>query len=174
MILVILLGLAALIIAIDTLRLGISPMPSSSKAQKVIQSLVEKKTVYELGSGWGSLAIRLCKKNTVFAFEKAFIPWLVSLLLKRVKRAKKLSIARRDFFSQDLSRADVVICYLYPGAMQRLAPKFEKELKEGAIVLSNSFQLPGRQPFKTIEAHDWMGSKIYCYRVSRFLRTAKL
>jgi hypothetical protein len=154
----------SLCIAIDTVRLGISPMPSSRKAQRVLLSLVEKGTVYELGSGWGTLAAILSKNNRVRAFERALIPWLVSLLQKRIRGAKNLSIERRDFFLEDLSGADVVICYLYPAAMQRLGPKFEKELKAGAIVLSNSFQLVGRKPDTTIEVRDWMGSKIYCYR----------
>lgn len=156
--------LVGLCIAVDTMRLGISPMPSSRKARQVLLSLVEKGAVYELGSGWGTLAADLSRKTSVRAFEWALIPWFYSVVLKYMRRAKNLSIERKDFFSEDLSAADVVICYLYPGAMQRLGPKFEQELKAGTLVLSNSFQLPGRKADETIEVGDWLGSKIYCYR----------
>lgn len=165
MILILLATVLCLIIAIDTMRLGISPMPSSGKARRVLVSLVQKGTVYELGCGWGTLAVALSGKNRVCAFERALIPWFFSVIQKQVRGAKTLSIEKRDFFSVDLSKADVVVCYLYPGAMRRLGPKFEKELKKGAVVLSNSFQIPGRKADEIIEVGDWMGSKIYCYRI---------
>jgi hypothetical protein len=164
MVLLLICTIIALSIAIDTVRLGISPMPTSRKAREVLLSLVDQGTVYELGSGWGTLAAALSKKNRVCAFEMAWIPWIISVVQKRLRKAKKLSIERKDFFSENLSNADVVICYLYPGAMQKLGPKFERELKKGAIVLSNSFQLPGRKPDEIFEVGDWMKSTIYCYR----------
>lgn len=164
MIFIFLVAITGLIIAIDTMRLGISPMPSSRKAQKALLSLAGSGIVYELGSGWGSLAVALSKKNRVHAFENATIPWLVSLLQKRFHQANNLSIERTDFFTKDLSKADIVICYLYSGAMQKLGPKFEKELKKGTLVISNSFQIPGKKPDQVIEVNDWMRSKIYCYR----------
>jgi hypothetical protein len=167
MVLVLIMAIVALSIAIDTIRLGISPMPSSKKARKAFLALVENRTVYELGCGWGTLAVALSRNNSVRAFEKAFIPWLVSWIQQSVRGAKKLSVERKDFFSENLSNADVVICYLYPAAMQRLELKFEKELKRGAVVLSNSFQLPGRKPDQIFEVQDWMRSKIYCYRFAR-------
>ncbi len=165
MIWILLATIFCLIIAMDTMRLGISPMPSSRKARKVLVSLVQKGAVYELGCGFGTLAAALSRKNGVCAFEQALIPWFFSVIQKHIRGAKTLSIERKDFFSVDLSHADVVVCYLYPGAMQRLGPKFEKELKKGAMVLSNSFQIPGRKADEIIEVGDWMRSKIYCYRI---------
>ncbi len=32
-----------------------------------------------------------------------------------------------DFFNVDLKDAGLVVCYLYPGAMERLKDKFEKD-----------------------------------------------
>ena len=39
-----------------------------------------------------------------------------------------LVIERRDFYGISLTDADVVICYLYSGAMERLREKFERRL----------------------------------------------
>lgn len=168
--------LLSLSIVIDTLRLGISPMPSSRKAKKILLSLAENSVInkspkhqlhiYELGSGWGNLALALGKKHSVRAFERAFVPWIFSCLQKSLRRNKRVSIEKKDFLQEDLSKADVLICYLYPGAMKKLAPKFENELKKGALVLSNSFQIPGKKPDQIIDAGDWMQSTIYCYHFS--------
>lgn len=151
----------SLSICIDTVRCGISPMPTSKKAKKVILSLIGKGTVYELGSGWGKLAFDLSKKNDVKAFEMALVPWAFSCIFEFF--SPRLSIQKKDFFSVDLSEADVVICYLCPKAMQKLTPKLNEELKEGSLIISNTFQLFGRKPQKVIEVNDWMRSQIYCY-----------
>lgn len=164
MLIILILTLISLILAIDTFRLGITPMPTSNKAGKILIESVGNGLVYELGSGFGSLSIALSKNNRVFSFEKALIPWLTSLFLKALSKRENLSIYKKDIFQVDLSNADIVICYLYPKAMQKLAPKFEQELKNGALVLSNSFHLPGKKPEKVIEVNDWMRSRIYCYR----------
>ena len=45
-----------------------------------------------------------------------------------------LKFERRGFYSVSLTEAQVVVCYLYPGAMERLRGKFESELSGGAWV----------------------------------------
>jgi len=158
-ILLILLCIAALIIAFDTQRWGISPMPTSRKAKKIILELAGEGEVYELGSGFGSLAFSLSRRGRVKAYEMALIPYLISKMLP----SKNLKITRKDFFKESLSDAKVIVCYLYPGAMARLKEKFKKELQEGAIVISNSFCIPGWKPTKVIEVGDFFRSEIYLY-----------
>lgn len=163
MILLIFIALLALIIALDTLKLGISPMPTSKLArEKIVASIDANKRVLELGSGWGGVSLALAKKTSVRAFEKALVPWCFSLL-RGAFLPSKPKLLRKDFFKEPFSNADVIYCYLYPNAMQRLAPKFAKELSRGAIVYSNSFQIPGKKPMKIIDVGDWMRSKIYIY-----------
>ena len=65
-----------------------------------------------------------------------------------------------------ITSASVVICYLYPGAMRRLKGKFEKELSKGAIVVSNTFAIPGWRPMRVIEADDLYRTPLYVYRFS--------
>jgi hypothetical protein len=52
---------------------------------------------------------------------------------------------------------------LYPEAMKRLRYKFEEELKPGALVISNTFAVPGWQSMSVIELEDLYRSKIYKY-----------
>ncbi len=157
-------------ILFDTLRLGISPMPSSKKAKMAMLSFVPKGMtgiLYELGSGWGGLAIILARKNPlahVFAYELSFIPWLFSLLMKRVFGIKNLHFLRKDFYQADLSDAAAIFCYLFPKAMLNLEIKLSKELKAGTIVVTNTFALPNAKAKKTIYLEDFSATRIYLYR----------
>jgi len=151
-----------------TLKNGISPMPTSSKVRRELFSLLpnlEKGTIVELGSGWGNLIFPLSKKYTkcqVIGYENSPIPYLFTSLLNN---ASNLKIERHDFFDKSLRDADLVVCYLFPKGMERLQAKFERELRPGTKVVSNTFAIPGWTPNKIIEAHDIHSSKIYLYEV---------
>ena len=70
----------------STLRFHISPMPSSPRARRAILSWIPADTtgeIFELGAGWGSLAIpiaRQCAHAHVVACEGSPVPyrWLRS------------------------------------------------------------------------------------------------
>lgn len=152
-----------------SLYYGISPMPTSKKAKHAIFSCLptkHKKKIYELGSGWGTLAFPLArslKKSQIYAYEISPIPWIYSKFLQLFERFPNLSIFRKNFFTVSLKDADGVVCYLYPKAMQRLKEKFEKELQAGAFVITNSFAIPGWIPDKVVEVDDFFKSTIYLY-----------
>ncbi|MGH6912863.1 MAG: class I SAM-dependent methyltransferase, partial [Geminicoccales bacterium] len=58
-----------------------------------------------------------------------------------------------------------VFCYLYPGAMARLRPKFESELGPGALVVTNSFPVPGWEPAAVRRADDQFETRVYSYEM---------
>lgn len=152
-----------------TLANGIGPMPTAPKAKRVLLSNLpsyRQGTLYELGSGWGTLAFPLAKKYpncSVVAYENSFVPYYFSRLRLCFSRHKNLHIKKQDFFNKDLSQASMIVCYLYPRAMQKLKKKFETELKKGTLVVSNTFSIPGWTPYKTYEIKDIYHSKIYMY-----------
>lgn len=141
-------------------KLGISPMPSTSQAKKAIYSLLPMEvegTVYELGAGWGDILMELVSRYPkVVGYELSPLPWAVAQL-----RTKKC--LRRDFFEADLRDAGLIVCYLYPGAMRRLQEKFEKELKPGTWVISNTFRIPGWEPKQVIKLRDLYNTPVYLY-----------
>jgi hypothetical protein len=55
----------------------------------------------------------------------------------------RVRIVYGDFFSQDLSNADVVTCYLLQSTNNRLEGKLNQELRPGTRVVSNTFTFPG-------------------------------
>lgn len=158
-----------LLIVVWTVRTGISPMPTFSKVKMSLFSNLPETAagrVYELGSGWGTLARPLARRYPdcqVTAFELSPIPYLFS---KIVMSESNLSYVRDDFFQADLSDAKLIICYLYPAAMVRLQSKFEKELKKGTLVVTHTFAIPGWKADKTIDVADLLKTKIYLYRIS--------
>lgn len=119
-------------IMISTLKIGISPMPSSKKVCEmflVLASKSEEKNIIDIGSGFGFLIIYLAKnlsnKNFV-AYEISLFPYLFSLLLKKAFKLTNLQIYKKDFLKEDLSNS-LVFCYLFPKGMQDLEEKIKKE-----------------------------------------------
>lgn len=153
-----------------TVKNGISPMPSSSKARHAITTLLPEVTgpVYELGSGWGHLLWRLSKHYTdvpIIGIENSQVPYLFSKFLFFLFPVKNLSIVRKDFLKTSLEDASLIVCYLYPGAMKKLQEKFTKELRPGTVVISNTFALTKWKPERELVLPDLYHTKIYLYRV---------
>lgn len=153
-------------------RYGITPTPTSSKVRKVIlQALplaVDGKIV-ELGSGWGHVTLALAKrypKHPIDAYEISPIPFLISWLLIRWKKLGWVHLFRKDFFQVPLADSGLIVCYLYPGAMQRLKEKFKEELRPDTLVLTHTFAIPGWTPIQRIYADDLYHTPIFIYRMS--------
>jgi hypothetical protein len=152
-------------------RNGISPMPTMSKAKKTLFAALPEHLngqIYELGSGWGSLAFPLAKKFPqcqICGLESSPIPYYFSKIRLWIQPRKNLELKKMDFFSVDLRDASLVICYLYPGAMRNLKMKFEEELRPGTFIVSNTFGIPGWDPLTIHEISDLYHTKIYVYQM---------
>ncbi len=144
-------------------------MPSTPKAQKAILSLIPRidGTIYELGSGWGNLAFALSRKHPesqVIGIENSWIPFIFSQSFAFFFSYPNLSLKRENFFDTPLNSASLVVCYLYPGAMEKLCEKFTRELRPGTYIISNTFALPNWRAQKVITLNDLYQTKIYLYR----------
>jgi hypothetical protein len=169
--------ITALVITISliysTFKLGISPMPSSRKANNAMVDLLELTDtgpIIDLGSGWGNFVIRVATINPdrkVIGYEASLLPWLVSTLLKRILRLDNLTIYKENFFNADLSGASVLICYLYPQAMERIQNKLRIEQSNVGFLISNNFALPSQKPDKIIQIDDFYQSPIYLYKMAK-------
>ena len=154
-----------------TLKNGMSPMPTGPRIQRAILDVLSRiqrdGVVVELGSGWGTLALGVARKNSdlrVVGFENSPVPYWISRLLCYVMLVPNLAIKRRNFYDMQLPEADVVICYLFSGAMERLREKFETELSADTWVISHTFDVPGWEPERVIEVRDLYRTKVYVYR----------
>lgn len=162
---------AVLSIVWSTCRTGISPMPSSKKARDEVLRLVDDTglgPLFELGSGWGGLLILLAKKypnRKIVGYEVSLIPWLVSVLLKKILKLKNIEVQRKNFLQEDLSSASVLICYLHPRGMSAISEKLSSDTVSANFLISNTFALPSFQPVKTVRLTDIYNSPIYFYRL---------
>lgn len=151
---------------------GITPTPTSSKVQKVVLQILPlglKGKIVELGSGWGHLAFALARQYPdidIEAYEISPIPYYLSLWMKGLRRVPNLKFIKKDFFNVPLNESRLIVCYLYPGAMEKLRGKFEQELEPGTFILSHTFALPGWVPIKLMHADDLYHTPVYLYQVS--------
>lgn len=156
-----------LLIVISSLKIGISPMPSSKKANKAIFKEIKNtknEVIIDLGSGFGSLAIFLASRlpyKTIIGYELSFIPWIISTLLKYILNIKNLHFYRKNFLVQDLSDASL-ICYLFPKGMEKLEDKlFEENIN--TKIISNTFAFRNIKARRIIELEDIYKTPIYLY-----------
>lgn len=177
--LVIGLALAAiLLIVVYTAITGISPLPTGPAARAlVIDSLppVEQGTIVEAGSGWGGLAFRVARarpRATVIGYELSPLPWLISQLRRLLQPASNLHLYRRDLLRGRFHEVNAVVCYLHADAIADLEPKLRRELPEGALVISNTFRIPGWRPQHVRQARTRFDTPIYVYRMPDAYRPA--
>ena len=149
-----------------TMKNGISPTPTSEKAKRALMKVLpvlEDGIIIDLGSGWGNLVFPLASKYQnchVFGYENSPIPYWFSSL---VNHKNNLKILKANFYDVSLHDADMVVCYLFPGGMEKLKEKFEKELKPGTYVVSHTFAIPDWEPKTVVKISDLYHSKIYLY-----------
>jgi len=108
-------------------------------------------TVFDLGCGDGRWLIAVAKNTQakkIVGFEISLLMYLWSRINLLFINYPQIQIKYKNFFQADFSSADVILCFLTPRAMKKLAPKFDKEMKSGAKLISYAFSLPGREPQK--------------------------
>ena len=147
-------------------------MPSSKKAYNAIVKLVNIETtcpIIDLGSGWGSFVIRMARENPkrqVVGYELSLLPWLTSVLRKKVLGLHNLTLYRKNFYNVTLPEGSVVICYLYPEAMEKIRNKLLLEQPKIKLLISNNFAVPSWKSYKIIRLDDFYNSPIYLYKMS--------
>ena len=120
-----------------TVVTGISPVPTTPRVRTALLSLLPPTVdgrIYELGAGWGGLAVALARRfstNQVVAIELSPLPWLFLVVRTALFPVPNLEIRRANFHRVPIEDAGLVACYLFPRGMRALRPKFRKELPAG-------------------------------------------
>jgi methylase of polypeptide subunit release factors len=153
---------------------GITPTPTLDKVKQALLGLLAQNkingNIYDLGSGWGTLAFALARQYAdcnAIGYENSIVPYAFSRIWHLFAGCPNLKLVRNDFYTIPLNDADLVICYLNTGAMEKLRTKFESELKKGAVVVSHTFAVPYWTPAKEIVVDDIYRTKVYMYVVGR-------
>lgn len=106
--------------------------------------LSKKDIVYELGSGEATALIIAAKKfgaKGVGIEIEPFRFYLSKFTIWRKGLNNKIKVIRGDIFKEDLSEATVIYVYLVPKALNKLTPKFKKELRKGTPIISYKYEM---------------------------------
>ena len=124
--------------------------------------------VFDLGSGDGRLVNLAAQKYGARGVGIELEPYLVKRAREAATRAKvsdKVTFIEGDLFEADISRATVVLMYLWPSVNARLKWKLRLELKPGTRIVSSTFGIGDWQPDETVRASD--GRSLFLWTVPR-------
>lgn len=109
--------------------------------------------VYDLGAGDARFLIRVKELHPgCHAIGCELVPaiWLLGML-RIWWSGKKVTLRCQSAYSMDVRNADVLLLYLLPSMLGALGERFDRELRPGTRVISNTFRFPGREPVKTLK-----------------------
>lgn len=140
--------------------------------------------IYELGSGWGGLTLALSSAlseltsqrplppHEVIGFELSPAPYLFSKLWLWLRALLFLNQRCPQFIREDGIKAlaqarsgDIILCYLCPQQMQRIADHWrERPLQAEITLITLLFSLPNVTPNAIIQVPNLYNDQIYLYR----------
>lgn len=121
-------------------------------------------TAVDLGCGDGGLLRRLALARPdcrFVGFEHAPLPWVWARISCR--HLPNVEIRFGNFWPRPLGDYALVYAFLSPHPMPRLWAKAKVEMKPGALLVSNSFAIPGIPTTSTEEVADGRSTRLYCY-----------
>jgi len=140
-----------------------APYTKSQKEiiQKALKTakLKSSDVLYDLGCGNGEVLL-IAEKFGVKVIGFEISPFYFLWAKWRTYSHKNVEVRFRNIDRVDLSKADVIYCYLMPAALKKLAGKFIKELKNGARLISIDFQV---QNMRLTEKLKVRNHTIYIY-----------
>ena len=140
----------------------------SSKIDAILDSIPMKRgdKIVDLGCGDGRFLAAASKRYNItgIGYDVNFLAVFMARFRFLFSPAA-IKIIRKNFFNVSLSDKDIIFCYLFPDVMEKLASKLEGEMKEGALLVSCNFPLPGWTPVSILTAdHGFQKDPIYIYR----------
>src|SRR5262245_48619140 len=135
-------------------------VPFAASVDEVVDTMLrtaevtDKDTVYDLGCGDGRTVIAAASKYGARGVGVDINPIRIKESRRNARNAgvsQKVTFIGQDLFKTDISQATVVVIYLDPKMNLRLRPKLLRELKPGARVVSNSFDMGNWKPDKVVK-----------------------
>lgn len=104
-----------------------------------LAKITKDDVIYDLGCGDGTLLITAASLKGAKGIGVEIDPSRVMIARVRIffhRLSGKVTIKRKNLFTEPVSEATVVVVYLIPQTLKRLETKFLKELKPGTRVIS--------------------------------------
>jgi ubiquinone/menaquinone biosynthesis C-methylase UbiE len=133
----------------------------------MLANLKPGEVLFDLGSGDGRVlftaAVEFGAKAVGIELRKDLVERARSKASK-LKLGEKVKVIHGNVLDVPISQADVVTLYLTTAANDRVKPKLEEELREGARVVSHDFEVPGWTP-KRVERfyENYLSHELFLY-----------
>lgn len=131
---------------------GAGYQPTPARVVRRMLELAEigpNETLYDLGAGTGAIVFAAARKYGARVVGVEVEPLRVLILRLRLwwgGPRDRVIFEWGNIFETDLHSAHIVAVFLWPGAMARLQPILEKQLPDGARVVSHWHKVPGWTP----------------------------
>jgi tRNA A58 N-methylase Trm61 len=119
-----------------------------------LASVTPGETVFDIGSGDGRMVIAAARDFHARVVGVELRKRLALECRRKVKEmglSKQVTISCRNFKRVSLRGADVLATYLSSYTLNLMAPKFIKELRDGARIVNFDYEVPGWTPAREIE-----------------------
>lgn len=145
-----------LLLVLDCLIQG-HDLATSRRATRALADAIQKhkpeaKIFYDLGCAHGTLSLRLkniLPRLEIYGLDNSAIRILFAKLKSKMLR-HNIKFQKQDIFKADLRKADVVYSYLWYDLMPVLEEKLQKELRQSALVITNTSHFQHWQPIEKI------------------------
>jgi len=119
----------------------------------------------DFGCGLASVLLPLAKQFPdahFIGYETAPLPYLIARL--RSLGTKNLDIKRQSFWLTSWNEHDVIYCFLSPAPMPAIETQADKQIKPGAVLVSNTFALPEKTIHNIIAVDDLRKTQLFIYQ----------
>jgi SAM-dependent methyltransferase len=149
----------------EKIKLDVPYEPSSEEVVKTMLEIAKvgkNDLVYDLGCGDGRIVIAAAQKTGARGVGVDLDPERIKESLENARKAKvtdRVEFYQQDLFQADISKATVIMLYLWPEVNLKLRPKLLRELKPGTRVVSHSHDMGSWEPDQSIAAAE--GHRVY-------------
>lgn len=127
------------------------------EAMLKLASVQKSDVVYDLGCGDGRIVIAAARKFGARGVGIDINPVRIAEARENARKAgveHLVKFIEQDLFEADIHEASVVTLFLLSSVNLKLRPKLQKELKPGARVVSNTFDMGDWKPVKEFTLDD--------------------
>jgi SAM-dependent methyltransferase len=154
------------------------PIPTSPRTRRQIIEAIRKLRpagetgglIIDPGCGFGGLALGLARafpESEVVGIDLQPLLLLVAQLRAKLLGLRNVTFRRGNLFKEDYRRVRVIACYLYGNVMEQLYTKWDSELQDGCLVVTNVHPMPHWSPVEVILGTKltFLTRRIYAYRL---------